>query len=369
MNSNKIQHVWTRLIIALIAACCINLARAHDVGLSIATVHLQTNELQTVLAFAIRETEQIVSLDDDHDGHVTTNEFLTGREKLAVAVAEKCGVLFDNKLAKPESVRCQLEEGDRVDVILDYVAPRFRELQMKFTIIQQLAPGHRMFFSFINPTGESVADRLLDAKNDSILIEIESLTEPASAESTPHTFVDFLKLGVEHIGTGYDHLLFLFGLLIVTRTFKSAFAVITAFTLAHSLTLAVATFNVFTLPAKYTEPLIAASIVYVGVENLLRHGDPKGRWMLTFVFGLIHGFGFASVLRDLGVGTNGTGARMPLFSFNLGVELGQITVAAIILPLIWKLRSKSIFVQRWVPACSIAVALAGSYWFVQRVWF
>jgi hypothetical protein len=354
---------------ALIAICSVSLTHAHDVGLSIATVRLQTNGLQTVIAFSVRETEQIFSLDADHDGHVTTNEFLAGREKLAAAVAEKCEVRFDDAIAKPDSVRCQLEEGDRVDFIAHHAAPSFRELQMKFAIIQQLAPGHRMFFSLINPAGESVADRLLDAKNDSVSIEIGTPSEPAPAAAAPHTFVDFLKLGVEHIGTGYDHLLFLFGLLIVTRTFKSALTVITAFTLAHSITLAVATFNVFTLPAKYTEPLIAASIVYVGVENLLRHGDPKGRWMLTFAFGLIHGFGFASVLRDLGVGSNGSGVAMPLFSFNLGVELGQITVAAIVLPLIWKLRTKPVFVQRWVPACSIAVALAGSYWFVQRVWF
>jgi hydrogenase/urease accessory protein HupE len=356
-------------VLLIITSCFVGLARAHDVGLSIATVRLQTNGLQTVIAFAIRETEQIISLDADHDGHVSTNEFLAGREKLAVAVAEKCEVRFDDVIVRPDNFRCQLEEGDRVDVILHYPATHFRELQMKFPVIKQLATGHRMFFSLINPAGESVADRLLDAKNDSVLVEIGTASEPAPTESAPRTFFDFLMLGVEHIGTGYDHLLFLFGLLIVTRTFKSALAVITAFTLAHSITLAVATFNVFTLPAKYTEPLIAASIVYVGVENLLRHGDPKGRWMLTFAFGLIHGFGFASVLRDLGVGSNGSGVAMPLFSFNLGVELGQIAVAAIVLPLIWKLRTKPIFVQRWVPACSIAVALAGSYWFIQRVWF
>ncbi len=369
MISKQISFHLTPGVCVLIALFSVGFARAHDVGLSITTARLQTNELQMVIAFAMRETGQIVPLDSDRDGHVTTNEFFAGRDKLAAAVAEKCEVLFDNNLTKPDRVRCQLEEGDRVDVILNYPTPRFRELKMEFPVIKQLALGHRMFFSLFNPAGESVADRLLDAKNDSVSIEIESPTEPATAESTPHTFVDFLKLGVEHIGTGYDHLLFLFGLLIVTRTFKSAFAVITAFTLAHSLTLAVATFNIFALPANYTEPLIAASIVYVGVENLLRHGDPKGRWMLTFAFGLIHGFGFSSVLRDLGVGSNGTGVGMPLFSFNLGVELGQITVAAIILPLIWKLRSKSIFVQRWVPACSIAVTLAGGYWLIQRVWF
>ncbi len=349
--------------------CSLSLGRAHDVGLSIATVRLQTNELQTVIAFAIRETEQVISLDTDHDGHVSTNEFFAGREKLASAIAEKCEVHFDDGIAKPTNVGCQLNEGDRVDVLLRYATPCFHELRMKFPVIQQLAIGHRMFFSLINPAGESVADRLLDAKNNSVSIEIGTPSEPAAAEPAPHTFVDFLKLGVEHIGTGYDHLLFLFGLLIVTRTFKSALLVITAFTLAHSITLAVATFNVFDLPGKYTEPLIAASIVYVGVENLLRHGDPKGRWMLTFAFGLIHGFGFASVLRDLGIGSNGSGVTIPLFSFNLGVELGQITVAAILLPLIWKLRTKPVFVKRWVPACSIFIVILGGFWFAQRVWF
>ena len=368
MSIKKLSFPLTRWLCLLITFCSVNWVGAHDVGLSTATVRLQTHQLQMVLAFALRETEQIVSLDADHDGRVTTNEFFAGRDNLAIHIAEKCLVRFDGADIKPDNVRCQLEEGDRADISVDFPAPRFHELEIKFPVIKQLAPGHRMFFSLYNPAGDSVAERLLDAKNDSVSIEIGVPTGPAKDQSAPHSIVDFLKLGVAHIGTGYDHLLFLFGLLIVTRTFKSAFAVITAFTLAHSITLAVASFDIFSLPARYTEPLIAASIVYVGVENLLRRGDLKGRWMLTFAFGLIHGFGFASVLRDLGVGSNGSGVAMPLFSFNLGVELGQITVAAIVLPMIWKLRTNPVFVQRWVPACSITVALAGSYWFVQRVW-
>jgi HupE / UreJ protein len=104
------------------------------------------------------------------------------------------------------------------------------------------------------------------------------------------------------------------------------------------------------------------------VENVWKHGDPHGRWLLTFAFGLIHGFGFASVLREMGVGAQAGGVAMPLLAFNLGVELGQIAVAAVVLPLIWKFRTKPVFVQRWVPACSVLVALAGAYWFVQRVW-
>jgi hydrogenase/urease accessory protein HupE len=232
-----------------------------------------------------------------------------------------------------------------------------------------------------------LTERLLSAESDTVSYQMKvgTVVSPASAaplaspapaatlptapaESRSLSFGQFMVLGVEHIWTGYDHLLFLFALLVVTRSFRSALVVITAFTLAHSITLAVATFDLAQIPARYTEPLIAASIIYVGVENLARRGETRGRWVLTFAFGLIHGFGFASVLRDLGVGGRAGGVAMPLFAFNLGVELGQIAVAAIVLPLIWWLRRKKSFLQRGVPACSAMVALAGAYWFVRRVW-
>jgi hypothetical protein len=121
--------------------------------------------------------------------------------------------------------------------------------------------------------------------------------------------------------------------------------------------------------SRIVEPLIAASIVYVGIENLARGDEPKGRWLLTFAFGLIHGFGFASALRELGVGANGGAIIVPLFSFNLGVEAGQMAVAGLFLPIIWKLQKNPSFLLRWVPACSTAVVLLGAFWFVQRVWF
>jgi HupE / UreJ protein len=173
---------------------------------------------------------------------------------------------------------------------------------------------------------------------------------------------------VKHILTGYDHLLFLFGLLVVARGFVSSLGIITSFTIAHSITLAAATFNVAQIPSRIVEPLIAASIVFVGVENFLRSEVPKGRQVVTFGFGLIHGFGFASVLREMGIGAGTGGVALPLFSFNLGVELGQIMVAAAALPIIWKLRANPFFIARWVPVCSTVVALLGSFWFVERVW-
>lgn len=110
------------------------------------------------------------------------------------------------------------------------------------------------------------------------------------------SFANFLSLGVRHILTGYDHLLFLFGLLLVAGGFFSALNIITSFTIAHSITLAVATLRVVQIPSRIVEPLIDASIVVVGVENLMRGEIPKSRRLLTFGFGLIHGFGFASAL-------------------------------------------------------------------------
>ena len=182
------------------------------------------------------------------------------------------------------------------------------------------------------------------------------------------SFANFPLLGVKHILTGYDHLLFLFGLLIVARGFVSALTIITSFTIAHSITLAVATLHLVQIPSRIVEPLIAASIIFVGVENLLRGDILNARRMVPFGFGLIHGFGFASALREAGIGSGIGGIVLPLVSFNLGVELGQIMVAAVALPIIWKLRENPMFVARWAPACSAAVALLGSFWLVERVY-
>ena len=165
--------------------------------------------------------------------------------------------------------------------------------------------------------------------------------------------------------TGYDHLVFLIGLLIVGASLTEAAKIITSFTLAHSLTLALSTLDVVNLSPAIVEPLIAASIVYVGIENILRR-QVKRRWLLTFAFGLAHGFGFASALKELEIARNASRAAVPLLSFNLGVELGQIAIAAAMLPLIWKLKQRPVFIKRYAPACSLLIALAGGYWLIER---
>jgi hydrogenase/urease accessory protein HupE len=180
-------------------------------------------------------------------------------------------------------------------------------------------------------------------------------------------FAEFFLLGIYHIVTGYDHLLFLAGILIVCSGFSAAARIITCFTIAHSITLGLATFNLLAVPSRIVEPMIAASIVYVGLENLWRRGRLRWREVLTFAFGLVHGLGFASVLREMGIGTSNVGVAVPLFSFNVGVEAGQLLVAGCVLPIAWRLKSAERFPRIAVPVLSSVIACAGAYWFIERI--
>lgn len=365
-KSCRTQNLLALLLAVLSGATGLS---AHEVGLSTATWQWHTNQLVGTLTFAGRETEELVPLDRNGDGQVSPDEFILGRDALASAIVTNCAFRFDGVPVEPGEILCQLDRSNNVDVTLNFPNPQGKELELDFLVLRLLRPGHRMFFSLRDPTGQTITERLLNQNSTLVMVQFDTTAPAATATSPapPPSFASFLKLGVEHILTGYDHLLFLFALLIVTRNFTSALQVITCFTIAHSITLGVASFDLVQVSRRIVEPLIAVTIIYVGVENVWKRGDPPGRWRLTFAFGLIHGFGFASVLREMGVGARAGGVAMPLLAFNLGVELGQIAVATVVLPLIWKLRTKPVFVQRWVPACSVLVALAGAYWFVQRM--
>jgi len=208
--------------------------------------------------------------------------------------------------------------------------------------------------------GKPLVEHMLSAESKDLTITLQT-NSPANTES----FLRFLTLGIEHILTGYDHLAFLLAVLLTGGSLLSNTRIITSFTIAHSLTLALATFGIITLPPTIVEPLIAASIVFVGIENLLRRQLAK-RWVVTFAFGLIHGLGFATILRELGIGAMGIHGAIPLISFNLGVELAQISIAALILPLIWKLRQRPAFMLKHVPALSLLITLTGLYWLLTR---
>lgn len=158
---------------------------------------------------------------------------------------------------------------------------------------------------------------------DGETVKITLLIDSLSIAEFPGVDTNHDELGFEHIVTGYDHILFLLTLLFVNMKFRSISVIVTSFTLAHSITLILAVFEVVSLPTKFIEAMIALTIVYMAVENLL-YRDYQHRWAITFVFGLIHGFGFAGALQGIGLPKND---EIPaLFAFNFGVELGQLVI-------------------------------------------
>lgn len=203
--------------------------------------------------------------------------------------------------------------------------------------------------------------------NQSLLASTATNSEPAPPAQTP-SFLEYLKLGIHHIVTGYDHLLFLFGLLVGCKRIGPMLAIITCFTLAHSITLALAAMNVVAISSRIVEPIIAASIIFVGIENFRRGNDDlKTRCGLALGFGLIHGFGFAGALHETGLSGGSTGSFVSaLFSFNLGVEFGQLVIAAIFLGVLWQLRRFKPVEQYATPAISIIVIALGGWWLVER---
>ena len=181
-------------------------------------------------------------------------------------------------------------------------------------------------------------------------------------------FKAFTAAGIHHIAIGPDHILFIVGLLLLGGSVLRLLGIVSAFTVGHSITLSLAALNLVTPPGRIVEPAIALSIVYVGADNLLSTtGARDVRAWIALFFGLVHGFGFASVLREIGLPPRALGVS--LFSFNLGVEIGQAVIVVIVASLLAFVRSRSpMRARQLVSVGSLVVMLAGAYWFVQRVW-
>ena len=178
----------------------------------------------------------------------------------------------------------------------------------------------------------------------------------------------FMPSGIHHIMIGPDHILFLVGLLLLGGSWWALLRIVTAFTVGHSVTLSLAALNYLTPPASIIEPAIALSIVFVGADNLVRGDGRDLRGWVALVFGLVHGFGFANVLREFGLPKEALG--WSLFSFNVGVEIGQLAIVLVVAAALAAIRQYSVgMARRIVFAGSIVVIGAGTYWFVQRVFF
>lgn len=338
---------------------------AHPPGLSSVDVQLGAGHLTATITFALQDIEAFAPMDSDLDAEVSDSEREASKPAVARLLAEQFIVSADNTSLVPDpATSVAYDDQNNAQVELRFSITPSHQLSLQSKLLRLLPEGHKEFVTVKNSAGQILSEKMLGRADDKLNINLANGEQQAGNGDS--TFVEFLKLGVEHIVTGYDHLLFLFALLAVTHSFWPAIRIITFFTIAHSITLALASLNLIDLPASFVEPFIAATIVYVALENIIRGDHPKGRHWLTFGFGLIHGFGFASVLRELDIASGDSGILLPLLSFNLGIESGQIGVAAVVLPIIWQLNNRLNTSQLFLRGGSLLVALVGFFWFLER---
>ena len=282
-------------------------------------LHLRMQEL------TLREVPRWL-LDTDLSGTISNFEFEEGWDRVTAMIEESLWLEFDGKIEYPE---WQIEHYEGLgdtnadgSVHFDYVLLRAsipRPDSMKAArihsdlFLEDGNPKHTLMIS-INGMGEDSVETLLKGENREYDFTIPSAARVVGL---------YVKLGWEHVLIGYDHLAFLLALLFGVACLADLLWAVTAFTLAHSVTLALAAFDIFSLPPIVVEPGISLSVLVVLAWHL-RRGSAKARaWTPAFLFGLLHGFGFAGVLSEIGLPA---GSRaLSLFGFNLGVELGQLT--------------------------------------------
>lgn len=256
------------------------------------------------------------------------------------------------------------DQDGRIELGVSAATGEFEELSIKVpeglldddqSLVGFLAfPGHDPVTLMVSPGGEAKIDN-------------------SPEHVAPSSVGGFFRLGLTHIVEGYDHLLFLFCLLIAGGTIRHFLVVVTAFTLGHSLTLGASVLGFISLPSQVTETAIALSIVIAALLNVpwLKKSESaedsasiKSRGILAGTFGLIHGLGFAGILKEIGV--QGSGVAAPLLGFNLGVEAGQLVIVAVFFPMLLAINKW----QKRVPfliGCSCLAAIIGSYWVVERL--
>jgi len=222
--------------------------------------------------------------------------------------------------------------------------------------------GDRYPLEIRQPDGSSALE-WIEGTNWSEVIDLSrSFTRPTRMEIVRQ----YLWLGYTHIlPKGLDHILFVLGIFLLSPRFKTMLLQVTAFTIAHSITLGLSMYGIVSLPSRIVEPLIALSIAYVAIENLITRELKPWRIALVFMFGLLHGLGFAGVLRELGLPRDEF--LTALLTFNLGVEGGQITIIAAALLAVFPFMKKGWYRQRVVIPASLMIATVGIYWTVARL--
>ncbi len=336
--------------------------QAHDPGLSSLNVSLSTHFIVVVTTVSdgdfrcLPQATQVAWMNNSSN-QVQAN---TGFD---LKINDLTPSLLSRQTTRTENRDWELQARFSVPKTTQSTGTGSNVVQIFAHLPAELPSGHRQVATVVSETGKTVSQRILkqgDARIDFVWPQASS-----GLASQPTVFV-YVGLGVHHILTGYDHLLFLSALLLVCRGIRDGLVLVTVFTVAHSITLAISTLGILHLSSTWVEPVIAASIVYAALENLWQRELTRTRIAVVFVFGLVHGFGFASVLEDLHIGT-GFSVIQPLLGFNIGVELGQIGVVAALLPVVIMLQARADYSRRWMPAGSVLCAMVGTYWLVTRV--
>jgi len=335
-------------------------AFAHPVPFSYLDLHIQRDQIEGSLVVHV--------FDAGHDLNIDPPERLLERDGanryarvLAQMLAPRFSVVADGRTLTPTWLGMETIP-DRQSLRLRMTYP-LASAPGTLTVSGQMFPYDPQHQTFINVyEGDALTQAIINAPHDRFDY-FAGTRQGAFA-----VIKKFLPAGIHHILIGPDHLLFLVGLLLLGGTIRQLAVVVTSFTVAHSITLSLAALNIVSPPARIIEPAIALSIVYVGADNLLVREGRDVRAYIAFAFGFIHGFGFANVLREMDLPTRALG--WSLFSFNIGVEIGQLMVVIVVASALAWLRSRSETAGRQLAfAGSVVVIAAGAFWFIQRVFF
>jgi hypothetical protein len=350
---------------------------AHIASNGFLTLNVEgSSRLNGHIELAVRDVELAVGLDTNGDGKVTWGEVRAHEREIVDYVVRHLSISSGRSVGRCEVRGGALEVNERVDgnylwVPLGLVCARSLDaITIDYRMMQGIDPSHRGLL-VVSAYGATQPGVLIPGAGPTVISlgHVTWLT----------TVAEYFKVGVWHIWSGIDHLLFLLSLLLpaVLRradgrweaaplarpAFINILKVVTAFTLAHSVTLSLAAFDVVHLPSRLTESVIAASIIIAALNNVFPRVT-EGRWRIAFAFGLLHGFGFASVLAEMGLPP---GARLiSLVAFNLGVEAGQLAVVLAAMPLAYRLRATRFYRNAVLNWGSCAIAGLALVWLVQR---
>jgi hypothetical protein len=354
-------------------------AWAHKPSDSYLTIKTEGGGLAGQWDIALRDLDFAIGLDGDGDGNITWAELRARHEEIAAYAGARLGLRAEGQPCAVQVGQQQVDrhtDGAYTVLPLRWTCPGQglpKAIELEYRLFADLDPQHRGLLKLQTPAGTSTA-----VLGPQASVQAFALAAPA-AGSGWRAFVDYVREGVWHIWIGFDHILFLISLLLPAVGFWAGrrwqpadrfgqaawevVRVVTAFTLAHSITLTLATLGWVSLPSRWVESAIAASVVLAALNNVWPLFQGR-RWWVAFIFGLIHGFGFASVLADLGLPQDVL--ALALLGFNLGVELGQLAIVAAFLPLAFALRRSLLYRRGVLVGGSLLIALLAGVWFLER---